>query len=89
MHLITREEDPSVHGAHFHKGRPTTDFVRKYIRDLSSVHIYSCGPALTKWDKKKAKETGTDPGMRFMESVEAIVHELGIDKARFKKEEFG
>jgi len=89
VHLLTREEEPAKYGSHFHKGRPNADIVKRYIRDLSTVMVYSCGPAITKWDKKKAKEGGYEPSPRFMESVEDIVHTLEIDKTRFKKEEFG
>ncbi len=89
IHLITREEDPSVHGPNFFKGRPSADLIRKFIRDTSTCLLYSCGPAITKYEKQRAKAEGIEPSPRFMESVESIVHELGIDKKRFKKEEFG
>jgi 3-ketosteroid 9alpha-monooxygenase subunit B len=89
VHMITREDDPSVHGPHFFKGRPNAESVGKYVRDPSSAYVYACGPAITKYEKKKAKEEGYEPKPRFMESVHDIVHALGIDKSRFKKEEFG
>lgn len=89
IHMLTREENPSIYGPNYVKGRPTLDFVRKYVRDPSSVLVYSCGAAITKWQRQAAKEQGKEPQPRFMESVEQIVHQLGIDKSRFKKEEFG
>lgn len=89
IHMITREDDPSVHGPNFFKGRPSTEFVSRYVQDPSTVLIYSCGPAITKYEKAKAKETGIEPTPRFIESVHDIVHDLGVDKKRFKKEEFG
>ena len=61
----------------------------KYVQDPSTVLIYACGPAITKYEKAKAKETGIEPRPRFIEAVHDIVHDLGVDKKRFKKEEFG
>lgn len=87
-HLITRE-DPTHLGPNYHKGRPTTDFVRKLVKDPSSVRVYACGAAITKHQKEAAKEKGVEPTPRFMESVEAILHEMGVPNAHFKKEEFG
>jgi ferredoxin-NADP reductase len=88
INLITRE-DPSAYGPNYFKGRPTTDFVRKYVRDPSSVRVYACGAAITKYQKAEAKEKGVEPTPRFMESVEHILHELGVPNNHFKKEEFG
>ena len=89
IHLITREDDPSVHGPNFFKGRPSTEFVKKYIDDTSTVHVYACGAAITKYAKKAAKETGIPATPRFMEGIAAILKELEIDKKRFKKEVYG
>jgi 3-ketosteroid 9alpha-monooxygenase subunit B len=88
INLVTRE-DPSYLGAGYIKGRPTTEFTRKYVRDPSSVRVYACGAAITKYQKEAAKQAGTEPQGRFMESVEAILHEMGVPSAHFKKEEFG
>ena len=88
INLVTRE-DPTHLGPNYFQGRPSTDFVRRYVRDPSSVRVYSCGAAITKYQRQDAKERGVEPTPRFMESVEAILHEMGVPKAHFKKEEFG
>jgi ferredoxin-NADP reductase len=88
IHLITRE-DASHLGPNYFKGRPTTEIVRKYVRDPSSVRVYSCGAAITKHQKEAAKLAGTTPTPRFMEGVEKILDELGVPHKHFKKEEFG
>lgn len=89
FHLLTREENPARFGPNYLKGRPSFDVVSGFVDDASTVLVYACGAAITKWQKKKAQETGIQPNPRFMEAVEDIVHKLGVDKARFKKEEFG
>ncbi len=88
INLVTRE-DPSYLGPNYFKGRPTAEITRKYVNDPSSVRVYACGAAITKHQKAAAKEKGTEPTPRFMESVEKILEELGVPKAHFKKEEFG
>lgn len=89
INLITREDDPSVHGANFFKGRPSTEFVSKYVDDAATVRVYACGAAITKYAKKKAKETGVPTKPRFMEGVASILGDLGVDKKRIKKEVYG
>lgn len=88
INLITRE-DPTHMGPNYFKGRPTTEFVRKYVKDPSSVRVYACGAAITKYQKEAAKLAGTTPTPRFMETVESILHDLGVPHNHLKKEEFG
>ena len=88
INLVTRE-DPSHLGPNYFKGRPTTEFTKKYVPDPKTVRVYACGAAITKYHKEAAKLAGTEPQGRFMESVEAILHEMGVPTAHFKKEEFG
>ena len=89
INLITREEDPSIYGKNFFKGRPTTEFVSKLVDDPTTLRVYACGAAITKYAKKKAKETGVPATPRFMEGVASILADLGVDKKRFKKEVYG
>lgn len=88
-HLLTRDENPSRHGDHFLKGRPTLDFVATRIRDPQSVLVFACGAAVTKWQKKHAKETNSEPKPRFLETISDIVNGLGVDRKRYRKEIYG
>ena len=89
IHFLTREEDPKRHGDNYFAGRPTLEQVRSYVKDPASVLVYSCGAAVTKWQKQKAKEQGVEPKPRFLESVGEIVTALGVDRKRFKREIYG
>jgi ferredoxin-NADP reductase len=89
FHLLTREENPERHGAHFLKGRPSLDFVAKKVQDPKSVLVYACGAAVTKWQKKVAKERNEEPKPRFLESISEIVAGLGVDRKRYRKEIYG
>jgi ferredoxin-NADP reductase len=88
VNLITRE-DPSYLGPNYMKGRPSSDIVRRYVHNAATARHYACGAAITKHQREAAKQTGQEPQPRFMESVEAILHELGVPKNHLKKEEFG
>lgn len=89
FHMLTREENPGRHGSHFLSGRPTLDFVATKIHDPKSVLVYACGAAITKWQKKRAKEENKEPTPRFLESATEIVNGLGVDRKRYRKEIYG
>lgn len=89
FHMLTREENPGAHGAHFLKGRPSLDFVATKIRDPKTVLVYACGAAITRWQKRHAEAKGEEPTPRFLESITEIVNGLGIDRKRFRKEIYG
>ena len=88
LQLVTRE-DPTHLGPQYMKGRPSAELLRKLVGDPATARFYACGAAITKHQKEAAKEKGVEPTPRFMESVEQILHELGVPTAHFKKEEFG
>lgn len=84
INILTREKRKG-----FEYGRPTLDFIRSHIKAPDKVLVYACGSAVTKWQKRKARETGKSPAPRFIESISSFMHELGIDKKRFKHESYG
>jgi hypothetical protein len=51
--------------------------------------IYLCGPGISKWDREAAREAGTDPQPRFIESVLASLRAMGVPDARIKRESYG
>jgi 3-ketosteroid 9alpha-monooxygenase subunit B len=87
-HCLTRES-PGDRGAHWRQGRPTLEWVQSLVKDPARLWVYACGAAVTKWQREAAKVTGVEPTPRFMEGVHAIVNGLGVEKSRFKREEFG
>lgn len=88
-HFLVTREDARQRGPTYHHGRPSIEFVRELVEDPASVYVYACGAAVTRWDKERAKEEGVVVKPRFMETVNEIVKELGVERARFKKEVFG
>lgn len=88
QHMITRE-DPTVLGSYYIKGRPTLERIAPYIKNVDSTRVFACGAAITKWQKIEAKEKGIEPTPRFMEGIEAILHELKVPSGNIKTEEYG
>lgn len=88
-HFLVTREDATHLGPTYHFGRPSLDLVQQLVHDPKSLYVFACGAAVTRWDKERAKEEGTEVKPRFMETVNDIVTELGVERARFKKEVFG
>jgi 3-ketosteroid 9alpha-monooxygenase subunit B len=89
IHYLTREADTSVYGKNYFSGRPKFVDIKKHINDIDRTLIFACGPAITKWQKKAAKENNISLKPRFMEWVQDVVNELGIDKKRYHREVYG
>jgi ferredoxin-NADP reductase len=88
INLVTREDATHL-GPTYFTGRPTTELVKRYVRDLSTVRVYACGAAATRWQRAEAREKGIASTPRFMEGVEAILQHLGVPKKHIKTEVFG
>jgi 3-ketosteroid 9alpha-monooxygenase subunit B len=86
VHCITREDDPTVHGPTCRKGRVDRALVEAMVPDLSRAEFYVCGAGITKWDRLRAKERGTEPSPLFLEGVLSILDDLGVDSDRLHKE---
>jgi 3-ketosteroid 9alpha-monooxygenase subunit B len=89
VHTITREPETFPYTDHVRRGRVTPDLIARLAGDVKACMFYACGPAVTVWDKRAAKAEGREPTPRFMESVHAALHDLGVPKERFKEEAFG
>ena len=65
------------------------DLMREVIPDPSAPVVYVCGPGISKWDKEAAREKGTEPQPRFLESVLKNLKEIGVPNGRIKREFYG
>lgn len=86
FHAITREEDPTRHGPRVLKGRVTRELIERQVPDYGTAQFYVCGAGITKWDRQLAKERGTEPTPRFLETSLEILDALGVAKDRVHKE---
>ena len=89
LHTLTREEDASVFGPAVRKGRVDQALLREAIPHPAECLVYVCGPGISKWDLAAAKEAGTPPPPRFLESVLGDLEALGVRDTRIKREFYG
>jgi len=89
IHCLTRQDVPANAPPGTRRGRVSVDLLREVIPDPKAVLLYACGPALSQHDRAAAREKGVEPTPRFMESLDAAVHEIGVPKDRYKTEEYG
>lgn len=89
IHCLSREENAERHGTNYRTGRVGTEVIREAIPDPSAVELFVCGPEISKWEKRAAKENGTTPSPRFLETTLAVLDEIGITKQQLHKESYG
>ena len=89
VHALTREPETFPYTDTVRRGRVSPDLIRDLAGDVSACLFFACGPAVTVWEKRAAKAEGREPSPRFMESVHAAMHTLGVPKDHFREEAFG
>jgi len=89
IHTLTRETDASVFGPNVRAGRIGLPLLREAIPEPDACCVYVCGPGISHWDVVAAKQAGTTPEPRFLESVVAQLGELGVPSGRIKRESYG
>jgi len=89
LHTITREDSTGSFGPGVRKGRVDQALLREAIPSPTECLVYVCGPGISKFDVAAAKEAGTQPQPRFLESVLADLKALGVPNDRIKREFYG
>jgi len=89
IHTLTRDEEKPGRHPGVRSGRVETALLREAIPDPAACMVYACGPAISGWDRKAAREAGVAPAARFLETAVASLIELGVPDERIKKESYG
>lgn len=89
IHALSREAKLSSLNGEARKGRVSEELIREAIPDPSSAVVYTCGPALSKFDRQAAKERGEEPQPRFLETVLAALKAIGVSDDRVNYESYG
>ena len=89
LHALTREADVSRFGLNVRRGRVDQTLLRQAIPNPTECLVYVCGPGVSKFDLAAAREAGTAPPRRFLESVLADLKVLGVPDKRIKREFYG
>jgi ferredoxin-NADP reductase len=87
IHTLTRSMDGAPAGVR--KGRVARGLLEEAIPAPTECFAYTCGPAITKWDRQEAKARGAEPQPRFLETVHVVLAELGVPKNRIEYESYG
>src|SRR5207247_3472865 len=89
IHTLTRDEDAARFGPSVRKGRIAADILRDAIPDPGGAFVYVCGPGISHWDVVAAKEAGTKPQPRFLETVLEQLSSIGVANDSIKRESYG
>ena len=89
IHALTREPESFPYTETVRRGRVSPDLIRELAGEVARCLFFACGPAVTVWEKRAAKAENREPAPRFMESVHAAMHTLGVPKDHFREEAFG
>jgi len=87
IHTLTRATEGAPDG--IKQGRVTADLLRDAIPDPTECLVYACGPAVSKWDRRTARERGEEAPPRFLEMILALLEEIGIPQDRIENESYG
>lgn len=89
MHCLTREPSVPQDSACARLGRINAEILSEAIPDPEGCLVFACGPGLTRWDKKAARDRGEEPKPRFLETVKEILEGLGVPRASIHTEAYG
>ena len=89
IHTLTREPDASSRGPNFRSGRVNLQMLEEIIPVSRDCHFFVCGPAVSAADRLAAREKGTEPQPRFLESILADLKSMGVTKEQITYESYG
>ena len=89
VHSLTREPDAAALGPNVRSGRVSEALLREFIPDPTAVHVFCCGPGITKFDREAARAKGVDPSPRFLESALDGLAAIGVPPKQVHRESYG
>ncbi|AKU90467.1 hypothetical protein [Vulgatibacter incomptus] len=89
VHCLTREPSAPAESPCARLGRINREVLADAIPEPGNCLVYACGPAITRWDKKAARDRGEEPAPRFIETVKAVLAELGVPRTAVHTEAYG
>ena len=89
VHALSREQEVHRYGESFQPGRVDRAAIQSAIPDPAAAVVFACGPGVGKWERLAAKESGTEPQPRFLESALAALADIGVPKSQIHHESYG
>ena len=88
IHTLTRETDTGRRGS-ARTGRVSVELLKEVIPDPTTCRVFACGPAISIWDRKAAREKGVTPTPRFLETVLEGLKAIGVRSDQVTRESYG
>jgi 3-ketosteroid 9alpha-monooxygenase subunit B len=89
IHALTRQTGPLPRQADVRSGRIDVRLLQEVLDREPTSLVYSCGPAISVWDRRAAAAMGVAPTPQFLETMIAHLHTLGVPADRIKVESYG
>lgn len=89
IYTLTQESNEALFHPNMRKGRISFALLQEYLKEPSSVAVFTCGPDYNVWRKKMAKEQGQTLPPSFLESVLSYLEQLHIQPNQICKESYG
>jgi ferredoxin-NADP reductase len=89
VHALSRDLDAELYGPNYRTGRVSEELLREWIPDPLAVEVFACGPGISKWDRRRAREEGGEPSPRFLETALDAIAQIGVPSGRVHHESYG
>lgn len=89
VYSLSREKNAAGLGPDYRSGRVGLELLREIIPEPDSVQVFTCGPAVGRRERKAAKDVGSEPAPRFMETVLDALAEVGVPREAIRRESYG
>ncbi len=89
VNALSREQEVGAYGDSYRAGRVDRKLIESALPDPTAVEVFACGPGVGKWERLAAKESGTEPQPRFLESTLDALADLGVPKDQIHNESYG
>lgn len=70
-------------------GRVGLELLKEAILDPAACRVFACGPAISVWDRKAARESGKEPTPRFLETLLDGLQTIGVRPDQITRESYG
>lgn len=89
IHALSREPEAETFGENVRGGRVDEALIAEFLPEPSAVEIFTCGPGVGKFERQAAAAKGEEALPRFLETVLAALHNLGVPGERIHRESYG
>lgn len=89
FHALSREPEPGIFGPNVRGGRVDGSLLGELVADPGAVEVFTCGPAVGKYERQAAADKGEPMPPRFLETVLKALDDLGVPGDKIHHESYG